>query len=239
MVRFEKLRETSAQFRNIRRRAQSNRLLAAAVAGGLAGSAWVTSAQAGNFTWDINTSGQFTTPTNWVGGLAPSGSSATDTLIFGGIEGATSQANADTADPFIINGLTLNSSALTTTNTIGWINSQGISLAGTNPFITQNGTGAFQIDAPLIFTSNVALGGTGPGLTTLTGTLSGAGSLRVNSGTWRVTNANNAWTGGTTIAGGTLVLDSGGQNLSLLGTGPTLLGTGGALNINAATPGGV
>src|SRR6266446_1809503 len=192
MARFETKRENNAQSKNIRRRG----LLATAIAGVVTGGALIGSAQAGNFTWDTNISGQWTTGTNWIGGIAPSGADATDNLIFGGIEGSTYQSNADTADPFVINGLTLNSSAITSTNVIGFINSQGISLAGTNPFITQNGTGPFQIDAPLIFTSNVTFGGTGSGQVTSNGVISGAGTLRVNSGYWRLTNVNNSWSGG-------------------------------------------
>src|SRR5215204_6313537 len=182
MARIETLRASDAQSKSSRRR---RGLIAAAIAGVLGTGALVNSAGAGTFTWDTNISGAWTAGTNWIGGIAPTGANITDNLIFGGTEGVTYQSNADTIDPFIINGLTLNSTATTSINQIGFLNSQGISLAGTNPFITQNGTGAFQIDAPLIFTSNTTFGGTGTGQVTLNGALSGAGNLRVTSGYWR------------------------------------------------------
>src|SRR5438105_10973702 len=106
MSRIEASQEIDKQMKKLRRRRP---LLAAAIAGVLAGSALLNSAKAGTFTWDINQSGSWTTPTDWVGGVAPSGADATDNLIFGGIEGSSYSSNADTIDPFVINGLTLNS----------------------------------------------------------------------------------------------------------------------------------
>ncbi|HEV8606106.1 MAG TPA: autotransporter-associated beta strand repeat-containing protein [Tepidisphaeraceae bacterium] len=235
MSKIETSSAGAARSRNFRQR---RGLLAAAVAGVVVGGAWLSSARAGTFTWDINQSGNWTTPTSWVGGVAPTGADTTDNLIFGGVEGGSYTSTVDTIDPFAINGLTLNSSSTTTTQFIGFSNTQGISLGGTNPFITQNGTGAFQIDSPLIFAANTTFGGTGTGLTALNGAISGSGALTVNSGTWQITNANNSWTGGTTITGGTVELFSNGGDIGLLATGTTRLGTGGTLNINAATLGG-
>src|SRR5258706_2920796 len=224
-----------AQSKNVRRR---RGLLAAAVAGVIAGGALIGSARAGTFTWDITQTGNWTTPTSWTGGIAPTGANTTDNRIFGGIEGATYQSNAHTVDPFVINGLTLNSSALTTTNIIGASNSLGISLGGTNPFITESGTGAFQIDAPLVLAAATRLSGSGTGTTLINGAISGAGALNVAGGVWQLTNVNNSWSGGTNITGGRLELNSNESDLGLLSTGSTLLGTGGTFNINAATASG-
>src|ERR1051325_6861211 len=105
MSRIEAWPLVNVKSKNVRRR---RGLLAAAVAGVIAGGAFIGTARAGNFTWDTNFSGAWTTPSNWVGGIAPSGADATANLIFGGIEGSIYQANADTIDPFLINGLTFN-----------------------------------------------------------------------------------------------------------------------------------
>src|SRR5438445_8202850 len=198
MARIETLPERGAQHRKIRRQG----LLAAAVAGVITGGALLGSARAGTFTWDITQSGNWTTPTSWTGGVAPTGADNTDNLIFGGIEGSPYTSTVDTIDPFTINGLTLNSSATTTTNVIGFSNTQGISLDGTNPFITQNGTGAFQIDAPISLAQNTTFGGIGTGLTILTGAISGAGSLTITGGNWQTTNVGSSFTGGLNITGG-------------------------------------
>src|SRR4051812_32329158 len=55
MAGLQLKRESNAQSKSIGRR---RGLLAAAIAGVLAGSAWVGSAQAANFTWNPNFSGQ-------------------------------------------------------------------------------------------------------------------------------------------------------------------------------------
>jgi autotransporter-associated beta strand protein len=51
--------------------------------------------------------------------------------------------------------------------------------------------------------------------------------VKNGSGTWQVTNANNTYSGGTTINGGMLLIDSGfGTTSSGLGTGPIVINGG-------------
>src|SRR3954449_3278389 len=80
--------------------------------------------------------------------------------------------------------------------------------------------------------------GTGTGLTTLSGVISGINLLTVTGGNWRLTNAANSWSGGTTITGGVLELFSNGTDIPAGATGNTRIGAGGNITLNASTFGG-
>src|SRR4051812_28988036 len=111
MSRSQSLKQASGSSKLNRR----GGILAAAVAGVLSASALVAPARAGTFTWDITKSGNWSIGSNWIGLSAPTGFDNTDQLIFGGSEGSAYTSTVDNPDPFTINGLTLNSSATTTT----------------------------------------------------------------------------------------------------------------------------
>src|SRR4051794_24340193 len=108
MSRSESFRKTSrTNSKSIQRRSG---LLAAAVAGVLSAGPLLAPARAGTFTWDVTRSSVWTDSTAWLGAVAPTGADNTDQLIFGGSEGASYTSSVDAPDPFIINGMTLNSS---------------------------------------------------------------------------------------------------------------------------------
>jgi fibronectin-binding autotransporter adhesin len=221
-------------------------LLAAAVAGVLSAGPLLAPAHAGTFTWDVTKSSVWSDPTAWLGATAPTGADNTDQLIFGGSEGAPYSAGVDAPDPFIINGMTLNSSATTTSTQIALNNGNGILFDGVNPFITQSGTGAFQLDPHLQFNSSLTLGGTGTGLVTMNGLLFGSGALTVNSGTWRTTRIDNSFSGGFSITGGSFeVAAPADTNLDLVagnsgvGAGTISISGGGELKLSTSGAGRV
>ena len=190
---------------------------------------------AATFTWlDTNTG-----TLNWSAGawnpLAPAaGDSLTTTdLIFNGSGATQYTANNDVANPFLLNTLTLNSTA-TVAQTIGGntlsFNADGVDAAA----ITQSASGAFAIGAAINAVNPLTLGGAGTGLVSITGAVGGASLLTKTGGsTFFLNNIANNYSGGTTITGGVLEVSTSVANGAVeMTTGAaSVLGTG-ALTIN-------
>ena len=212
-------------------RAWTGRIIFAAVVGAVGTLSW-----GADVAWQGNT-GNWNDPGQWVGGVAPSGSS-TDQLTFAGFS-YTSTVTAD-HDPWVVNGLTLNTQAIT----LAAGNTSGIQLDGALPFIAQLGDVA-TISSPVVLGQTATLSmGYDPGsanptgfLVTMSGAISGAGGLNVNSGEWVLASANS-FAGGVTLNGASTV-SQGDFNGNDYITGATVvvgdphaLGTG-ALNLLA------
>jgi fibronectin-binding autotransporter adhesin len=166
---------------------------------------------------DVGTA--FTTGANWVGGVAPANSTATDIASFGTV--ATFQPNLSTGNRSI-NGLAFTATSVvtfsgTSTLTIGGsgINNSSasglktVSLAlvlGASQTFTNNGslTVSGNINGGA---NNLILTGTG-GSGLISGILSGTGTLTMSgTGTWALSGANT-FTGKTSINSGTLSVNS-------------------------------
>ncbi len=207
------------------------RIVIAAVVGAAGSLSW-----GAGFTWTGGT-GNWYDPTHWVGGVAPAGSS-TDGLAFTGNIFTSTVTAAH--DPWVVNGLTFNGSNIT----IGTSNAAGIQLDGASPFITQL-AGAATINSPVVlgqtvtfsmpynpgyvYTSNISV--------TMSGPISGAGGLTLNSGDL-VLGSANSFTGGVTLNGSSNVSLVQYSNGTFLVAGTLLevhdnhaLGTG-AVNLN-------
>ncbi len=191
---------------------------------------------AATFTWLNTNSGvvNWSTAGAWI--LAPlAGDSAITTdLIFNGT--ATTQYSAinDLANPFLLNSLTLNSTA-TVTETVGGSALNFNADGAATPTITQSGSGAFTISADVTATNPLTLDGLGTGSLSLTGVVSGAGLLtKSSSGTVLFNNIANSYSGGTTITGGVLEVTTTVANgaIDLPAAANSVLGNGGALTIN-------
>ena len=177
--------------------------------------------------------GSWSVATNWSpNGVPVSGS--TTSLLFGGSSGAGTiyTSTDDIAGAFSLNSLTFNSTA-TATDTIAA--SAGSSLnfvanGSTQPAILQNGSGAFTVSAPVSIAtgSTLSFGGTGAGLVTLSGVLSGSGGLAVNNATsgsvLTLSGANGSYTGAVTVTNGTLKMG-----------GTSALTAANALTVNGGT----
>ncbi|MEA3213629.1 MAG: fibronectin-binding autotransporter adhesin [Chthoniobacter sp.] len=187
---------------------------------------------AATFTWTGSGGNvDWSTAGNWTGG-APASAATTD-LIFSGTSNTGSASvplNQNIAVPMLLNSLSFNSGAGSF-----YLNGGALRFAGANNTISQNSSGDQFIGNDLVSpsgnsTTTITLTGNGSGVVTLSGTIAaGAGQrdiaiVKSGSGTFSLTG-NNTYSGGTTINGGTLIVNS-----------ATSLGaTGGGLTINAGT----
>ncbi len=196
-----------------------------------------TISRAANYTW-TGQSGNWSDPANWAGGNVPQ-STSTDQITFtGGVY--TSTLTAD-HNPWIVNGITLNSGELTFASA-----GSSIQFDGTSPFITQLGCDSM-ITAPIILGQTTTYSmPNDPGpfnpdnfAVTVSGSISGAGGLVMQDGELMLTGANSFSGGVTMIGSSTLGLGTVNgqpyidgttldvQNPQALGTGPlTLQGNG-------------
>lgn len=173
---------------------------------------------AANYSW-LNVTGTFTDATKWQGGVAPSGTDATDILTFGGTAASPYIATSNSStNPFLINQLVFSGGG-TSTNVSQTIDgTTPIRLGGINPMILQSGTGDVSIKAAVQLAGNLTLGGTGVGTqpnetnkVTLDGALSGLGNItKTGSFSFRFGSTSgtaysqNTWFGGVTISEGTI-----------------------------------
>ncbi len=190
---------------------------------------------AATFTWLDTNSGVL----NWsAAAWNPTAPTALDSLIatdliFNGSGGTQYTANNNLASPFLLNTLTLNSTA-TVTQTIG-VGGLDFNADDTGAAITQSGSGAFTIASNITATNPLGLDGAGTGLLGLTGAIGGTGLLtKSNSGTALFNNIANSYSGGTTITGGVLEVTTTVVNgaIDLPAAGNSVLGNGGALTID-------
>ncbi len=204
-------------------------ILAGAITALLCG-ALPDAADAATFTWGNPTpvTGNFSDATKWFGGVVgPTGADATDVLLFGGDVGTVGVptiyiATVDgPASPFLLNQLTFSG----TTATPGTGPVQTIAgtvpllFGGTNPAITQTGSAALVIGAPIRLGANLIFGGNtvaddaahDKANITLNGTISGNFNIIKNgTSTFRfgsiggTTVSDNTWFGALVINDGTI-----------------------------------
>ena len=174
------------------------------------------------FSWGAAVSGDWSDASMWSpnGGViaAPAAAGQANYVLNFNPAGAYT-ATQNLNDGFLLNALNFAGAAtLAGANGLVLTNNDA-----TLPTINQNSTIAATISTPLSLAADVTVGGTGSGQVTLTGLLSGAGSLTKNgSGTLAIYNVTNSFTGGTTINSGTLRMDIDAK----LGTGPITLNGG-------------
>ena len=195
------------------------------------------SSHAATATWNAFGAGpfQWNAGASWLGGVQPNVSDATLDVLFPAGGGATVTNNDFTG--LFLNSLTFNGGAGETASIAG--NSLDFRTDGTLPTLTQNGTAAVTISAPVVATNLLTLNGTGNGLTTITGAVSGAGGIAVAAGNWWIGSAASSYTGGLNITGGTLTVGGVGaapQSVNItVGAATVLGGTGNAVTINGGT----
>ncbi len=225
-----------------RRKTGSNRAPLFACASALVVVAFTAKAAAGSFYWDsLNKNWSDTDGQDWLtnfsglGGTAiaaPSPTDPTNLLFFGDSTSFTS--TNDLGDNFQANGITLSNTSATADTIAG--NSISFVSNGSNPFVTQSGNGSVSFTDNWVLTNPLTLNGTGTGVTTIGGVVSGGSLLTVSGASWLANNLNNSWTGGTTItAGAKLEVTNAAANFDLLAAGNSLLGSGGTVTINGGT----
>ncbi|XHR31096.1 MAG: beta strand repeat-containing protein [Chthoniobacteraceae bacterium] len=207
------------------------------------------SAFSADYTWtggsggtaDAPVTGSWSYGASWSGGAAPatkSSATAGNTFYFGG-SGSTSYIATENIGTnytnvlLCVQTLTLNSSA-TVTEGIASTNGLYFYGGGAGAQIIQNGSGAFNISAPLKFADVTTFSGTGSGKVTLGGQIT-SGSLIINQtggATLQLSFNNNLFNGtndAVTLNAGTLDLAAAG---ALGGAGTT---TGANLILNGGT----
>jgi fibronectin-binding autotransporter adhesin len=206
------------QFKNLNRRA-FQMLVTAAVVGVGTNQAMATSTYIGpGGTVAAPTSGDWNTAGNWSPTGVPASSFTTE-LDFRGT--STYTATDDIAGVFDLNILKYNGSG----SSIAANSSSSLLFGGTNPTISQLGTGIFTISAPVAFGANVSMTQVNGGETDFTGNVTtsngSALTLTNSSGTG---NSTVKFTGSNTFAG--LTVNSHVTALSGLSSSTTTLGTG-------------
>jgi autotransporter-associated beta strand protein len=113
--------------------------------------------------------------------------------------------------------------------------SNSLALSGTLPTINQNSTSAVTISTPLSLAANTAIGGSGNGQVSLSGVISGTGSLTKNGTSTLTLNTTNTYTGGTVINGGSVIQ----TNLvdGVFGTGSITLNNGASVQFSRQNDG--
>ncbi len=140
-------------------------------------------------------------------------------------------AGSYTATHNLSSGFLVNQLNFAGTATVDGTNSLALSSNGaTLPQINQNSSSGVTINPPLSLAANLTVGGTGNGNVTLSGAISGAGSLtKSNTGTLTL-NGTGTYGGGTIVTTGTLQLGTTANNL--LGAGLTTINSGATLGLN-------
>ena len=192
----------------------------------------IAAASAATFTWN-NTTGNWNDGTKW-GGSAPSGTNATDVLVFGGDVGAVvgtapnyTATNNVAVTRFQLNRLTLQTTDAGVTGLDNFIAGTALQLTGTSPQILENGAG-FTVDAPIDLAAATEFGGTSTGTVSLNYAISGTVDIVKNGpGTFRfgtppfadpILGASaNTWLGRLTVSAGTFRFNNNAQS------GPTAL----------------
>ena len=192
----------------------------------------IAAASAATFTWN-NTTGNWNDGTKW-GGSAPSGTNATDVLVFGGDVGAVvgtapnyTATNNVAVPRFQLNQLSLQTTDAGVTRLDNFIAGSALQLTGTAPQILENGAG-FTVDAPIDLTAATEFGGTSTGTVSLNYAISGTVDIVKNGpGTFRfgtppfldpsLGSSANTWLGRLTINAGTFRFNNNAQS------GPTAL----------------
>ncbi len=176
-------------------------------------------ASAATFTWN-STTGNWSDGTKW-GGSAPSGTNATDVLVFGGdVSLNYTSTNNVAVTRFQLNQLTLQTADSLSSGNDNFLNGTALQLTGTAPQILENGAG-FSIDAPINLTATTVLGGTSTGTVTMNYAISGLADIVKNGpGTFRFGTpfvspatgpSSNTWLGRLTVSAGTFRFNNNAQ----------------------------
>jgi autotransporter-associated beta strand protein len=195
----------------------------------------------------------WSTGANWVGGTAPTGSSAVSDLIFGTV-GALQTTNTQP----VMGSNTFGSISI---NTSGYALGGGQTMALNTGLTTSYGAGSSSSSIPtsiaasqsftigsggtFLQTGNVGLNGNltvaGAGNLTISGNITNSGNInKTGSGTLTISGASNTYSGANTYSGGVTLLNSSlsGSVTHAVNAGGTLSGTGNTGTGAVTTAGG-
>lgn len=173
------------------------------------------------FTWSGNTNGIWSDATKWSNeissGSTPTSTGQSDYTINLNTSGNFTSTH-DLSSGFLLNKLNLGGSTLTLSgNSLSFLTN-----LSSLPQLNQNSSSPANVTVPLVLASNLEFGGSGSGQVTLSGVISGSGSLTKNgAGELKITSLSNTYAGGTVINGGQLTMFTAAN--AALGTGPITL----------------
>ena len=169
------------------------------------------------FTWNTAIAGNWSDSTKWATATSPSSTGLEGYVLNFNVAGtytATHNLNAG----FLLNQLNFGGS---TASLAG--NSMALSANGTSlPQLNQNSASAVGVSNNLTFAANTTLGGSGAGALTLSGIISGGGTLTKTSSGNLTLSGVNIYTAGAVVNSGTLTL----ANKNGLGAGSLTLAVG-------------
>jgi autotransporter-associated beta strand protein len=184
------------------------------------------------YSWIGSGSGNWSSSANWQTGAIPNPASDT-ILIFNATNAQSFTANQDLASPFQLQtfsffNLNTGTTQFITGSPLEFVNNTTNGVANSLNSINGNPTGPFQIQNNLILDGYTPVNVGTTGTLTLSGTISGAGSIYFESGNIAVPSSNS-YTGGTTISRAQVYV-TGSSNL---GSGSVVIGDAIALTIVA------
>jgi autotransporter-associated beta strand protein len=169
------------------------------------------------FTWNTAIAGNWNDGTKWATGTSPSSTGLVGYVLNFNATG-TYTATHNLSAGFLLTQLNFGGSTVTLAG-----NSLALSANGTTlPQVNQNSSNAATISAPITLAANTILGGSGGGAVTLSGIISGGGTLTKTSSGNLTLSGVNTYTAGTTVNSGTLTL----ATQSGLGSGSLTLAAG-------------
>lgn len=193
----------------------------------LAAGGLIPAAHAAGFVWNSPLAGNWSDATKWKNGVAPAIAGRADYAL-GFNQAETYTVTHDLNDGFLLNKLVFDGATITL---------EGKSLAFVKngavlPQLLRSGDKPVTIKTPVILNANLTCGGTATGGDlTLSGVISGPGSLTMDGAGNRLTLfAENTYSGGTIINAGSVSL--GGSANTLLGTGLVTVNSPAKLDLN-------
>jgi autotransporter-associated beta strand protein len=186
------------------------------------------SAAAVNHVWTSTASGNWTTGTNWQGGVSPTSTRGASVQFFTGqtLAGVTVASSNDIAGNFQMNNLTLaGTSSAATTATISGGRFQLLNNGSSLPTVNLTGTSGstsnplvYHINTPITLGADTTFNATHSGTFIFNGDITGSGGLtRSSTGSRLILAGTNSYTGTTTINSGTLQIGNDGAIGSLGG----------------------
>ncbi len=188
-------------------------------------------ADAASYTFTGSAGTLWDAPANWTPSSPVAGGSSTDELYFSFSNTANATANNNFSGTFVLNKLAITAvsgaNKQLSGNGLEFVNNGTV-----GPRMEQNGSIQSSIANTIAIGSgvNLTLGGSGTNtVTTLSGKISGAGSITIENSPWVFNNATNDFSGGITMTAGQLVA----QTSNAFGTGTVTL-QGGVLRATSS-----
>lgn len=201
-----------------------------AVSLSLASSSWKTTSQGTNL-WG--------TASNWVSGYAPVSTNLTQVDFLSGITPAngTVTAQQNIANPFALNSLILAGNTPTNGSATIQITGHALQISefdGTLPSaeLAASNHVKYLVTAPLQLSADWTISGSGAGSFEFAGAITGTNTILKTGPSLLTLSGSNSFTGGMTLAGGTLEI----SNAASLGSGTLTYSNGVLRSINPANP---